>query len=178
MGESHMTRPVDVGAAVDGLLALYDEHVEDVYGYVLRRCGDVELAEDMTQEAFVAAASRFRDIEEVPSSAWLYQVARSRLIDHWRREARGIAKLRLIGAEAADRGAADLSDAVVSGQDVLTALDEVPAAQRAALVLRYLDDYTVGQVAETLGRSVRATESLLARARRRLELAYKEQDGE
>ena len=60
MGESHIARPVDAGASVDGLLALYDEQVDDVYGFVLRRCGDVELAEDIGPEAFVAAACRFR----------------------------------------------------------------------------------------------------------------------
>ena len=60
----------------------------------------------------------------------------------------------------------------------MAALGGVPATQRAALVLRYVDDCTVGQIAETLGRSVRATESLLARARRNLELEYREQDGE
>ena len=66
MGESHMVRPVDAGASDDGLLALYDAQVGDVYAFVLRRCGDVELAEDMAQEAFVAAACRFRDTAEVP----------------------------------------------------------------------------------------------------------------
>ncbi len=42
---------------------------------------------------------------------------------------------------------------------------EVPADQRAVLVLRYVDEMTVSEVAHTMGRSVHATESLLARAR-------------
>lgn len=173
-----MVRPVDAEASDDGLLALYDAQVADVYAFVLRRCGDVELAEDMTQEAFVAAAGRFRDTAKVPSSAWLYQVARSRLIDHWRREARKFRKFRLVSTGDIDRTAADPADGVVSGRRVMAALDNLPAHQRTVLVLRYLDDYPVGQVAETLGRSVSATESLLARARRNLEVNYGERDGD
>ena len=47
----------------------------------------------------------------------------------------------------------------------LEALAAVPPVQRAALALRYLDDLSVAGVAEALDRSVRATESLLARGR-------------
>jgi RNA polymerase sigma-70 factor (ECF subfamily) len=160
------------------LLALYDAQVGDVFAFVLRRCGDIELAEDLTQESFVEAARRFRDTGEVPAPAWLYQVTRSRLIDHWRREARRKSKLRLLSAGQADEAAADPADSVVSGRRVMAALDELPANQRTVLVLRYLEGYSVGQIGETLGRSTKATESLLARARQNLDHKYQEQDGE
>jgi RNA polymerase sigma-70 factor (ECF subfamily) len=59
---------------------------------------------------------------------------------------------------------------------VYTALGELNAFQRAALTLRYLDGLPVAQVAEQLGRSLHATETLLARARAALRRAYREQD--
>jgi RNA polymerase sigma-70 factor (ECF subfamily) len=52
-----------------------------------------------------------------------------------------------------------------SEERTLRALDAVPAAQRAALALHYLDCLPVEQVARELGKSVHATESLLARGR-------------
>ena len=96
MGESRAVAPADAAASVDDLLSLYDEQIDGLYAFVFRRCGDVELAEDLAQEAFLAAARRFRETAVVPSAGWLYRVARSRLIDHWRREARGSRKLRLL----------------------------------------------------------------------------------
>ena len=178
MGESHMMRTVDAGASDVELLALYDAQVRNIYAFALRRCGNVELAEDLTQDTFVAAARHFRDTAEVPPRAWLYQVTRNRLIDHWRREARRARKLRLLSADGSDAAQLDPAETVVDGQRVMNALDQLPINQRAVLILRYLDDYSVSKVAETLGRSTKATESLLARARRSLELNYGERDGE
>ena len=54
----------------------------------------------------------------------------------------------------------------------IAALARLPDDQRVALILRYVDDLTVADVANELGRSVRATESLLVRARRTLRAVY------
>ena len=58
----------------------------------------------------------------------------------------------------------------------VAALLRVPAAQRAALVLRYLDGLSVPDVARTLGRSVESVESLLVRGRQSFKRAYQEVD--
>lgn len=61
---------------------------------------------------------------------------------------------------------------MVSAQHVNQALNELPADQRAVLVMRYLENSSVAEIAASLGRSTKATESLLARARRRLGQSY------
>src|ERR1700730_18589081 len=67
------------------LLALYDRALPQVYGYLMARCGDRAVAEDLTSETFLAAAGR----TDVPLSVgWLIGVARHKLVDHWRRQAR------------------------------------------------------------------------------------------
>lgn len=72
-------------------------------------------------------------------------------------------------------------DALVTSLDVDTAdpaiveaLGRVSPDHRTALVLRYVDDLTVRAVAELMGKSERATESLLVRARAALADAYRE----
>ena len=57
-------------------------------------------------------------------------------------------------------------------RQVLASLNALPALQRAALGLRYLDDLPVPEVARLLGRSVHATESLLVRGREGLRRHY------
>ncbi|MGI9624866.1 MAG: RNA polymerase sigma factor [Acidimicrobiales bacterium] len=176
MDESHAVDSVGAEVSLDGLLGLYHDQVGEVYAFVLRRCGaDVGLAEDITQDTFLAAARQFRTTGAVPPRAWLYQTARNRLIDHWRREARKERKLRLVGSRDRDLSIGDPAEAVVSGDQVLESLARLPAAQQAALVLRYLDGCSTREVAEMLGRSLKATESVLARARRNLEANYQEQ---
>jgi RNA polymerase sigma-70 factor (ECF subfamily) len=56
------------------------------------------------------------------------------------------------------------------------ALGRLNAFQRAALTLRYLDGLPVADVAGHLGRSLHATETLLARSRTALRLVYREQE--
>jgi DNA-directed RNA polymerase specialized sigma24 family protein len=127
MDESHSLRGIDAEASLAGLTALYNDQVVHVYGFVFRRCGgDVGLAEDITQETFVAAARHFRRAADVPSPAWLYQVARSRLIDHWRAEARKERKMRLVSSGRNDEPSSDPAESIVSGDRVMTALGELP----------------------------------------------------
>ena len=69
-----------------GLLKLYDDALPHVYGYLLARCGDAGLAEDLTAESFLAAVHAVRKPGAPdPSIPWLIGVARHKLADHWRR---------------------------------------------------------------------------------------------
>ena len=65
------------------------------------------------------------------------------------------------------------SELIESGR-ALSALAAVPSPQREALALRHLDGLSVPEVARALGRSVEATESLLARARRAFRRSFEE----
>ena len=63
-----------------GLLELYDDALPHVYGYLLARCGDTGLAEDLTAESFLAAVHAVRKPGAPdPSIPWLIGVARHKL---------------------------------------------------------------------------------------------------
>ena len=162
-------RSAPLGEAVGeaGFWELYERALPSVYGYFVRRAG-AAVAEDLTQEVLLQAARAFRRGETAKLTVpWLMTVARSRLVDHHRAEARRDRKLVLAwSAQRSDSPSADAdSDARLLTAETERALGTLPAAQRAALVLHHLDDLSVNEVAEALGRTVRATESLLARAR-------------
>jgi RNA polymerase sigma-70 factor (ECF subfamily) len=153
-----------------GLLEVYDRALPQVYGYLMSRCGERPVAEDLTSETFLAAARQ--EPEGRISMAWLIGIARHKLADHWRRQAREQRALRVVDAEATDSH--DPWDAHV---DVLRArqlLGQLAPQHRAALTLRYLDGLSVPEVAAVLERTVDATEALLVRARRELRRAYGE----
>jgi RNA polymerase sigma-70 factor (ECF subfamily) len=159
------------------LLELYDTALPDVYGYLLSRCGQRALAEDLTAETFLAAVDACqRSTAAELSVAWLIGVARHKLADHWRRAAREERGLRVVAGEPTE-----LADPWDERLDVLAARDVLAALgphHRAALTLRYLDGLPVADVAECLDRTVHATEALLTRAKSAFRKSYAEQHGE
>lgn len=153
--------------------AWYEAALPRVYGYLYNRCGrDRELAEELAQQTFVEALRSHARWDGRDPVNWLIGIARHRLIDHLRgRERRERGLLRLLSL-AHPRvtwvGPTEPDDALSA------ALASLPAAQRAAVLLRYVDDLPVRQVARLLGRTEKATESLLSRGREALRRTYGE----
>jgi RNA polymerase sigma-70 factor, ECF subfamily len=166
-----------------GFLSFYDDALPHVYGYLSARCGNRDLAEDLTAETFLAAVDAVRKGGPQPMSrAWVLGVARHKLVDHWRRQARDERRFELLaGALEAGpgqaAGAGESWDARLDALLVRRCLDQLAAQHRAALTLRYLDDLPVAEVASLLGRTVHATEALLVRARVAFRRAYAGEEG-
>lgn len=154
-------------AAGTDLLALYDEALPQVYGYLLSRCGQKALAEDLTAETFLAAVDTVRRGQPV-TVGWLIGVARHKLVDHWRRLAREERSLALVPAEPEP----PWEDGVLDAVTARAALERLGPHHRLALTLRYLDGLPVPEVARLLDRTLHATEALLVRARAAFRRAY------
>ena len=158
------------------MVAIYHLALPQVYGYLLPRCGNAALAEDLTAETFVAAVGATRQgLVPNVNVAWLVGIARHKLVDYWRRAAREQRSLALV--ENDSEGVADPWEEWLDAEVAHAALSRLPPPQRAALTLRYLDGLPVADVASHLGRSLRATETLLARARAALRRIYVEEGG-
>jgi RNA polymerase sigma-70 factor, ECF subfamily len=151
------------------LLALYDRALPQVYGYLVSRCGSAAIAEDLTSETFIAAVDAVQR-RTVPTMTvgWLVGVARHKLVDHWRAQAREERGLALVEAPPeVDTWDAHLES--LRAQEVLMGLG---AHHRGVLTLRYVDGLGVPDVARYIGRTVHATEALLVRARDAFRRAY------
>lgn len=160
------------------LVDLYESEFDGLYRFCLARCGDRDVAEDVTAETFCAAATHFASHpHDALGRGWLFTVARRRLVDHWRRSdrhRRRIQKLLEFGDTRADVVDDDeLYDH--ESEAVLAALRSLPPRQRVAIALRYLDDQSVAEVATFMEIDYRAAESLIARGRRSLITAWEEQ---
>ena len=168
---------VDAGDQAAELLALYDHAVGDVYGYVLARCRNRTVAEDVTSDVFMGAVdSVARGTVGDVTTAWLIGIARHKLVDHWRRTEREQRRLSAV-ADEADTGSAedDPWDAQLDALAARDVLEQLGAHHRAALTLRYLDGLSVPEVASMLDRTVHATEALLVRAKRAFRAIYEEE---
>lgn len=156
--------PADFGA-------FYDDALPHVYGYFLRRCRyDRSLAEDLTQDAFLAAVREVQRGTRVDNPMpWMYGIARHTLAN-WQRSGKV-----LTSALPPDLpGGSDPADGTVDRVATDALLATLHPDQRRAVSLRYLDDLPVAAVAARMGRSEHAVESLLGRARRALRRTFEE----
>ncbi|MGE0066589.1 MAG: RNA polymerase sigma factor [Solirubrobacterales bacterium] len=125
------------------LAELYSAHWRRAHRAAFLIVHDAAAAEDVAQDAFLAAVDALdRFDRRRPFAPWLHRIVANRAIDWARREA---LRRRVDGAaEEPARAPEGL------GEDVIAALAELPAEQRAAVVLRHLLEYTPGEIATML----------------------------
>jgi RNA polymerase sigma-70 factor (ECF subfamily) len=157
--------------------AWYEHSLPRVYAYLFHRCGrDPELAEELTQQAFVEAVrgrARFRGRSDAVT--WVVSIARNKLVDHFRRVERDQRRHAALVSGFALAGSTTLPPPI-GPDDVDAVLAVLPALQRAVLVLHYMDHLPVRDVARLIGKSEAAAASLLARGRDSFRQAYQEPD--
>ncbi len=158
-------------AASRALDDLYREHGAAVFRYALAVLGNRADAEDVTQTTFLNA---YRSLEQgvrprKPAN-WLLTIASNTIKQRFRQE-----KSRPHHVELDDQvaGTSPDEDGPTVGE-ILTALSKIPPQQRQAIVLREFEGRSYGEIAEILGVTTSALETLLFRARRSLaeELAH------
>lgn len=152
---------------------LYDHYVQPVYRYLYSRVGSVHEAEDLTSQTFVAAYEalpRYR--ERGHFAAWLFRIARSKLMDHYR------GGKYEVGLDTAQRSTeqVDALNHLIQDEEIrrLRALIQgLPAHEQDLIHLRYVAELSYPEMAELLGKredAVRkAIQRLLARLRSQME---------
>jgi RNA polymerase sigma-70 factor (ECF subfamily) len=155
---------MSAGEPIARLESLYDELLPTVFGYCRARL-PLHDAEDVTAEVFRTAVEHLRRNPTTDlSKGWFLTTARNRIIDRWRHEERWNRRLIVLAG-----GVDDTELPTDHHAEILHLLDALPQAQRAAVVMHYLEGRPVKEIAVTLERSPEAVDSLLARARRALQ---------
>jgi len=178
---STTVRDLDVAATeVEAALASeaafrqwYDRTLPRVYGYLVSRTGDPDLAEDLTQQAYVAAIDeRWRFDGRADGVTWLCSIARHKLADHFRRLEREGRRNDRVAVREIDMPPPDGWRAVEDRELILHALRALAPAQRAVLLFVDLDGLSVAEAGRLIGRSHSSAQSLLFRARTAFRTAY------
>ena len=148
---------------------LTEKLMPKIYAHAYYRLGNTSDAEDVTQEAFLklwkVAPSWKQDKAQV--STWLYRVVSNLCKDRYRR-----ATLEgLISVQAPSNESQSPIYKIEEGirqKALYTAMSALPEGQRLAVQFRHIDELTNPQIAEIMGVSVEAIESLIARGKRKL----------
>ena len=155
--------------AVEQFDALYQTHVERVYRYAYSRIGDVQAAEDVTAQTFLAALEGFDTLRAKNRfSSWLFGIARNKIMDHFRSLRRSV-PLQEDAPSSEEEDPARLvteSDQVRQLSDMLASL---PEDERELLRLRFLAQLSFAEMAYLLGRNEDAVKKSVYRLLARLQ---------
>lgn len=182
---------LDYGAGDAGAFArLFDRHERPVYRFLLRSLGgDAARADDLLQETWLAVIRNATHYEpRAKFTTWLYGIARTRLIDHWRALKSDVSLEAANDSEADDPGdalvdriaAARTSEPEVrvmsraQAQAFVAAVEQLPAAQREALLLHLEGELTLDEIAQLTGVGMETAKSRLRYALAKLRTALED----
>ncbi len=139
---------------------LYERNFDRVYGYVARRVGDRDVAQDLTAEVFhhaLASITRF-EWRGVPFAAWLMRIAANAISDRWQR------LRREHGNPVPEEPAYISLDDVEMRARLYQLVRCLPAEQRRVLLARFVEQKSIREIAEDLRKSEGAIKQLQFRA--------------
>jgi RNA polymerase sigma-70 factor (ECF subfamily) len=147
--------------------ALYELHFERVYAFVASRMRDRATAEDVTSEVFHKALAHLPDYEwrGVPFAAWLLRIAANAIVDHAKRAAREFPAPEDPPEPAADAGLqASEMRAVEHRAELFRLVRQLPEVQKQVVYERFVEQRSIREIAQRLGKTVGAIKQLQLRA--------------
>lgn len=152
----------------EALAELYDQYVDRIYAYVYHRVGQAELAEDLTAQVFM------RMLEAIGAghpwrtsfSGWLYRIAHNLIVDYYRRRqhATFVELDDVAPIQAADGDPLRAAELRSESQRLRHALRVLTEEQSQVITLRFLEEFSIAEVAEMMGKTEGAIKALQYRA--------------
>jgi len=164
---------------------LYARHEGAVYRFLLRSVGIAAIADEVLQDVWMSVIRSADGYEpRALFTTWLYRIARTRLIDHWRARDPGV--LVSLDAPLSENGDGTMAEAVAADRSVepevraldkaqarafTCAIEALPPAQREAFLLHLHADLTLAQISTVTGAGVETVKSRLRYASDKLRSA-------
>lgn len=150
----------------DAIHKLYEKYFPKIYNYAFMQMGDVQAAEDLASDVMLKMIESINKytFRGLPFGAWVFRIARNRLIDlHRRRKRRGEVDLSETLSTALANPQALAERALERGQ-LQIALKHLTEEQRQVIVLKFIEGFDNRSVGRIMGRSEGAIKSLQHRA--------------
>jgi RNA polymerase sigma factor (sigma-70 family) len=168
--------------APDAFARLYDNYYPRIFGYVLRRTANLEVAQDITSETFLKALGKLWQFRwrSVSFSPWLYKIASNEINQYYRRaeyrKSISMEELEEQGFEL--RSPHDPESELMEAQEKLEQhqdfleiqerITRLPAKYQEVIALRFFEKKQINEIALILGKREGTIKSLLHRAIARL----------
>jgi RNA polymerase sigma-70 factor (ECF subfamily) len=153
---------------------LYEINFERVYAYVVKRVGNRVETEDVTSEVFHQALANLKRFEwrGIPFAAWLFRIAANLISDRWQRSGREVlddsghiesAQSKSVQIKSGQVSPAEIEE-VEQRATLYRLVDTLPAEQRRVVVLRFVEQKSIKEVAQEVRKTEGAVKQLQFRA--------------
>ncbi|MCD6550445.1 RNA polymerase sigma factor [bacterium] len=146
---------------------IYDKYINKIYRFIFLKVNSVEIAEDLTSETFLRGWRYFENGKEIDNfQAFLYRIARNLIVDFYRNKE----KIKIVSAENSGPlpdPRPDPEEKAKNDSDILLirqALAELKEDYQNMIILHYIEDLPIQDIAQIIGRSEGNTRVMLHRA--------------
>jgi RNA polymerase sigma-70 factor, ECF subfamily len=145
---------------------LYELNFERVYAFIVRRVGDRDAAEDLTSDVFHRALANLKRFEwrGTPFAAWLCRIALNAIVDRAKRMSREVPQ----PDDPPDPGAEPDLEVIERRVQLFRFVNQLPPDQRRVIFDRFVEEKSIREVAQQLGRTEGAVKQLQFRALEKL----------
>jgi RNA polymerase sigma-70 factor, ECF subfamily len=150
---------------------LFKRYQLPLYVYIFELVHDEQTALDLVQETFISAARHIAGLrDEEKFGSWLFGIAHQKCIQRWRARGReeAVAAEFESGVAECDDDPAELLIRREQEAEFMALLNQLPSPQRAVLLLHFLEEFSLEQIAEITGANLGTVKSRLHYAKKTL----------
>lgn len=150
----------------ESFAVLYQAYIQAVHRFVLLRVGEAALAEDITADIFTRAIDGLPRYSNrgLPFGAWLFRIARDRVIDYYRQSARRPTAILNDGLASDLPNPGTLAESAEMVAALQVALEQLTDEQRDVIQFRFMEDWSLEETARAMNKSANAIKALQHRA--------------
>jgi RNA polymerase sigma factor (sigma-70 family) len=149
-----------------------------LYVYVFELLRDEQTSLDLVQETFISAFQHIASLrEDEKFGGWLFRIAHQKCIQQWRRQGREAELRNEVSVELEASGQDPLEMLLREEQEAefMRLLETLPLAQRSALLLHYIEDFSLEEIARITETQIGTVKSRLHYAKRALRKLLEEE---
>jgi RNA polymerase sigma-70 factor (ECF subfamily) len=149
--------------------ALFQRYRLPLYVYIFELVRDEQTSLDLVQETFINAFRHLRSLrDDGKFGSWLFSIAHQKCIQQWRQRDRDREFGEQLEPPGSDEAPVELLIREEQEEEFMNLLEKLPVAQRSALVLHYIDDFSLEEIARITGTNAGTVKSRLHYAKRAL----------
>jgi RNA polymerase sigma-70 factor, ECF subfamily len=157
---------------------LFRRYQLPLYVYVFELVHDEQASLDIVQETFINATRHLGSLrEDGKFGSWLFGIAHQKCLQRWRKAGREAAALEEYAAAPVD-AEDDPAELLIRAEQeaaVMKLLDQLPVAQRSVLLLHFIEDFSLEDIAAVTGAALGTVKSRLHYAKRALKKLIEEE---
>jgi RNA polymerase sigma-70 factor, ECF subfamily len=157
---------------------IYDQYIDKIYRFIFLKVNSQEIAEDITSKVFTKGWEAFQNTSEGIKNpgAFLYQIARNAVIDHYREKGRTMVVSAEAVPEIADEGENAQDKAILSADIsvIKKSIKKLNKEHQDIIIWHYIEDMPIANIAELLGKPAGTIRVMLHRGLKDLKDIIKE----